>query len=431
MKRFTLVTACLFLLLAGMAFAVPEVAGTGATATPDHIVLTWTGDPATTQTITWRTDTSVAQAMLSLTEGKRTSVALVTARAIETDLGPVHLFSHTFTGLKPHTTYVYQIGDGKIRGEAHSFTTADPHARAFNFLVFGDSQSGIRDKMIYAPWEKTIHNAYAVHPDARFCINMGDLVEVGEMYAHWNGWFAAARGVIDTIPQMPVEGNHETYVPDTTASAIPKSWVTQFPMPQNGPAGLTGQVYSYDYGNVHFAVLDSQQDEEQPVRGDILQAQTAWLDADLAASKAPWKIVLFHKTPYDLKANRPNPAIKAAFCPVIERHHVDLVLNGHDHGIAYTYPIAHDVIKAKPSEGTIYYITGRSGNKTYSDLAKKPVDAFFFNPLDQPCYLVVEVADRQLTVHAVKQDGTPIDNMCIDKVHDTLTDLPAAGVLTK
>lgn len=30
----------------------------------------------------------------------------------------------------------------------------------------------------------------------------------------------------------------------------------------NGPDGLKGQVYSYDYGDVHFVVLDSQEDEE-------------------------------------------------------------------------------------------------------------------------------------------------------------------------
>ena len=68
-------------------------------------------------------------------------------------------------------------------------------------------------------------------------------------------------------------------------------------MPQNGPEGLKGQVYSYDYGPVHFVVLDSQE-EEQKKHGDILKIQQTWLEADLAASKAKWKIVFFHKPPY-------------------------------------------------------------------------------------------------------------------------------------
>src|SRR5262247_2612941 len=32
----------------------------GVSSYPDRIVLTWSGDPATTQSITWRTDTTVA-----------------------------------------------------------------------------------------------------------------------------------------------------------------------------------------------------------------------------------------------------------------------------------------------------------------------------------------------------------------------------------
>ena len=30
-----------------------------ATAVPDHVMLSWTGDPSTTQTIVWRTSTAV------------------------------------------------------------------------------------------------------------------------------------------------------------------------------------------------------------------------------------------------------------------------------------------------------------------------------------------------------------------------------------
>src|SRR5262245_56337726 len=43
------------------------------TPVPDRIILTWAGDPATSQAVTWRTDTSVAAgkavAQLALAEG--------------------------------------------------------------------------------------------------------------------------------------------------------------------------------------------------------------------------------------------------------------------------------------------------------------------------------------------------------------------------
>ncbi len=247
-------------------------------------------------------------------------------------------------------------------------------------------------------------------------MNCGDLVEVGQSYAHWIEWYKSAAGVIDTIPEMAIQGNHETYPADKNRRANkPLYWLNQFALPQNGPVGLKEQVYSFTYGNVHIAVLDSQQDEESPKFGDILEAQKQWLEADLASSKSRWKIVCFHKTPYDIKRSRNNPTIKQAFCPIIERHHVDIVFNRHDHGVAYTYPMSNDMAMPSSAQGTIYYIVGRSGAKSYPDLEKKKEDAFFYDPQDQPNYITVEVDDRRFTVRAFKQDGHLIDTLTINK----------------
>ena len=51
-------------------------------------------------------------------------------------------------------------------------------------------------------------NAFKANPDASFIVNMGDMVETSQDYKHWENWLAAAKGVIDTIPEMAVEGNH-------------------------------------------------------------------------------------------------------------------------------------------------------------------------------------------------------------------------------
>ena len=169
-----------------------------------------------------------------------------------------------------------------------------------------------------------------------------------------------------------------------------------------------------DYGPVHFVVLDSQQ-EEQRQDGDILGPQKNWLDADLNASKAIWKTAFFHKPPYGIRLGRSNEDIKAAFSPILEQHKVDLVFNGHDHGIARTYPIKSGTLMEKPAQGTIYYIVGRSGDKALSDISKQKWDAFFYNPTDQPNYILVKVAETKITVSAIKQDGALIDAFSIDK----------------
>jgi hypothetical protein len=397
-------------------------------------MLTWTGDPARTQTISWRSDIRAAAGTVLFQAGGDLTGAADSAAAsaseLTTDLGTSRLFSATLTGLAPGTQYTYRVGEGAWWSEKHTFTTADPSAAGFSFLIFGDSQSG-SPEAIYEPWARTVHNAYRAYPESKFVMNMGDLVEIGQTGAHWEGWFAGAQGVIDTIPEMAVPGNHETY-PLAVDPADPehKKWLSsqpefflkQFPLPQNGPAGLRGQVYSFDYGPVHFVVLDSQQDEEE---GSTLELQKPWLEADLAASRAPWKLAFMHKTPYDLKAHRANPLVKAAFCPIFDKYHVDVAFTAHDHGLARTYALNNDQAVARPSQGTIYYVTGRSGRKVYPDLSKKRLNTWFFDPQDQPVYLAVSVAGNTLTVKSVKQEGTVLDTFSLDKAADTDSD---AGV---
>jgi len=415
------IVLALILTLAHTALTLAHAEGTAATTTPDHITLTWTGSPATTMTVTWRTDTSVSSGLIEFGKNSTALTKHINATCTEfrTDLGSTRLFRATLTGLSPNTKYYYRVGDGAHWSTTHSFTTANLKSDKVKFLVFGDSQS----VPPYSTWQTTIHNAYKANPDARFVINVGDLVDVGQNGAHWNAWFDATAGVIDSIPEMPTLGNHETNPPNGTRR--PVYWDAQFAMPQNGPDGEKNQAYSYDYGPVHIVVLDSQQ-AEQKKYGDIFSTQKAWLDKDLSATMATWKIVCFHKAPYQLHKTRSSDDVKSAFCSILESHHVDLVFNGHDHGVGRTYPINNGVIEQKPSQGTIYYICGRSGSKVYRDLEKKPWDAFFYNPLDQPNYLVVGITGKKLTVRAVKQDGTPIDSFFIDKAKDTDSDCQPA-----
>jgi len=155
-----------------------------------------------------------------------------------------------------------------------------------------------------------------------------------------------------------------------------------------------------------------------------LKMQLAWLDADLVASRADWKIVFFHRPPYGIMARRPNEDVKAAFCPIIEKHRVNLVFNAHDHGIARTFPIRDGVYLKDPSQGTVYYVSGRSGMKTYSNLEKMSWNAFFYDPQDQPNYFAVNVTDTKLTVVTIKQDGTVLDLLSIDKAGTADSDAP-------
>jgi 3',5'-cyclic AMP phosphodiesterase CpdA len=433
MNRRTFLKSCGSLMVfLGLPLQMRDIfaSGTGATATPDHITLSWINDPKTTQTITWRTATTVSNGIVQLTQGTSNNSPAISAQAaaqvetLQSSLGDMNLYSATLTGLKPGTVYNYRVGDGTNWSSISTFATAQAGATAFKFLIFGDSQSGNASNPEYGPWQITTQNALAANPDARFFINVGDLVEDGQDYLHWNNWYLACKDLIHKIPSMPAQGNHETYnngwLPPSGSKSAPYEFVHQFKVPQNGPTGLKGQVYSWDYGNVHFAVVDSQSEEEaaDTIRfsgNSFLDMQKAWLDNDLKSTKQPWKIVIFHKTPYYNKATRANEIIKAAFTPIIDKYHVDVVLNGHDHGISRTYPMRNDTFVPTPGAGTIYYVTGRSGNKYYTDLSRKVWDQFFYDSVDMPSYTVAQVKGDTLTLTAYKQNGTVLDTYSISK----------------
>lgn len=394
--------------------AVMPLGGTAIAA--DHITLTWAGDPQTTQTITWKSSvTHVAEQVQYATAADAKSFplnaksSLAGVEELSTNLGNISIYSVTLTGLRPGTRYIYRSGDGTNWSEPHTFVTAAPNSPEFKFLVFGDSQS-----INYDTWRGTIHQAYQANPEAVFFINVGDLVDVGQDYAQWKGWFDAAQGVVDTIPVMPVTGNHENYTPERRFS-MPVLFTAQLKLPLNGPEGLQGQVYSFDYGDVHFAMLDSQEGEEGRFVPAMLTVQKAWLENDLATTNKKWKVVVLHRSPYNNKENGTNENIRAAFVPILDKYHTDIVFTGHDHVYGHTYPLYGGAVVDSSAKGTIYVATGRSGTKTYSDSLSKGWNEFFYNPLDEPNYITVEVRGNIMTVKAFKQSGMLIDDWTINK----------------
>ncbi|MDD6770060.1 fibronectin type III domain-containing protein [Inconstantimicrobium porci] len=387
-----------------------------STSTPDHIILSWTNNPKTTQTISWRTISTNKSAKLKYRKLGSTvwssfnnikTEKLTSKTGNKTTEGSQTVYSAELNNLSPNTKYEYQIigidkdGNEKM-SSVSTFKTEKENTTNFKFLIFGDSQSGLKENPQYTPWHNTVTAAYENNKDSSFMMNMGDLVENGESYMHWDNWFNAADGVINKLPEMAVQGNHETYHVSDNDSGSPKNLVSQFKTPQNGSFGHLSQSYSFNYGNAHIAVLDSQIDEEASNDDTFLTAQAEWLDKDLAGSKQKWNFVMFHKTPYYNKKTRNNPAIKDILTPVIEKHHVDVVFNGHDHGLSRSYAIKGSTYNTDYAKGTVYYVTGRSGNKYYTDLNNKIWDASFIDCQDSPSYEVVSINDGKLTIDAYK-----------------------------
>jgi 3',5'-cyclic AMP phosphodiesterase CpdA len=182
------------------------------------------------------------------------------------------------------------------------------------------------------------------------------------------------------VPFYPSAGNHDY----KTQQGAPFRDV--FALPGNGGE----KWYSYDWGRVHFAALDTEADYD---------AQMTWLDADLAASTLPWKIVYLHRPPYSSGGHGSDTALRNKLAPILKRHGVRLVLAGHDHN--YERTTAQD--------GVVYVVTGGGGVGTRA-VATSSFTAF---SLDVIHYLLVEVSADELVVHAIDGTGQEFDSVVV------------------
>ena len=113
---------------------------------PSHIALSWSEDPHTTQTITWKTDADTAVGQVrywQVMSGQPAGVQLADAQteSVESNWGPFMLHTAVLKNLAPGTQYAYRVGSGEEWSAVSTFTTADRQTKPFRFLIFGDSQS--------------------------------------------------------------------------------------------------------------------------------------------------------------------------------------------------------------------------------------------------------------------------------------------------
>ena len=177
---------------------------------PDRIILTWSGDPATTQAVTWRTDTSVKSALAELTLATSGPIKAdprklpAQTRAFDSDLGSAHYHSVEFTDLQPDTMYAYRVGDGANWSEWFQFRTASREAKPFSFVYFGDAQNDVKTH-----WSRVFREAVRTAPRAAFTLHAGDLINRANRDAEWGEWHGAPAWVNGTIPAVVTPGNHE------------------------------------------------------------------------------------------------------------------------------------------------------------------------------------------------------------------------------
>ncbi len=372
------------------------------------MVLTWGGDPRTTQTIQWRTGPaqssgSVQYAIESQTNGLAAGdwqLLTATSQRLEdrrlADDPVVQWHRATLRDLRPGTTYAYRVGSDANWSEPAQFTTAPADKTGFKFIYLGDAQKG------FPQWGALLRFALAREPDTAFVLMAGDLVNRGNQREEWDALFRAATGVFDRCPLVPAVGNHECQ------GGQPRLFCDLFALPDNGPAGLPpGRIYAFEYGAALIVVLDSNLNPA---------GQSRWLEDQLRRSRATWKFVVFHHPLYSSAPRRDHARLRRLWTPIFDRYQVDLVLQGHDHAYLRTVPLRAGRRVANAAEGTTYVVSN-SGSKMYAQTRSDYVAVGFTNV---PTYQVIETqsAPARLIYTAFDRQGRERDRLVIEKGAD-------------
>jgi 3',5'-cyclic AMP phosphodiesterase CpdA len=386
----------------------PDKAAHAPRPLPDRIVLTWRGDPATSQAVTWRTAPAPARAFAEIALANESGRALKPARIAATttpftsSLGEAHYHAAEFTDLAPATLYAYRVGDGVNWSEWFHFQTAAREAREFTFIYFGDAQNDIRTH-----WSRVFREAFRQSPRAAFTLHAGDLVNNAHVDAQWGEWFGAPAWVNAIIPVVPTPGNHEYAKLDEkdekAARTLSINWRPQFTLPENGPAGiaeLAETSYFFDYQGARIISLDSNAKQEE---------QIPWLRETLRSNPHRWSILTFHHPIFSPARNRDNAKLRELWKPVFDEFKVDLVLTGHDHTYARSGDVSGRVAVGDtnqpkgynqaydPAIGTVYVVSV-SGPKMY-DLTPGDRWAVRFAE-DTQLFQIITVASDELRFEA-------------------------------
>ena len=346
-------------------------------------------------------------------------------------------YSHSvaITDLTPGTAYTYRVGDAakNLWSEPKAFVTDDRDA-SFSFITIADVQASSDEN--FAQAAQTLRGAVETLPEAEFIVNLGDYVN-DNTNDEWDWYFKNFAFANDAYTGVPVAGNHDGNITNKLNTFC---FGNTFCLDDSANASLEGVYYSFDYGNAHFAVLNT--NDMYPMS----QAQRNWLRNDMSNSDAAWKILLMHRSLYSAgkNINKPDTVVmRDVLLPIIDELNIDLVLSGHDHMYMRTAPVKGDkrteqhttvteVFNGESTEfavdpdGTVYIIPSTAGTKRYAvnENAIDPIhgvaDVEFSTRDRGGCFATTEIEGGRLVYRAYlvddeTQEVTLVDTFAIKK----------------
>lgn len=396
-------------------------------------------------TVRWRTDTATdSRVQYGTSSGSLTSSG---SNATSTTEHIVKL-----TGLSPNTKYFYNVGSSSAvqAGDSTYYFETSPTAGTAapaRIWVIGDAGTGSSGQAaVYNAYRNYTGNTYT-----DFWLMLGDnAYNSGTDAEYQTKMFNVYPEMMRQSPLWATLGNHDGASADSATQSGPYYDIHTFP--KNGEAGGvasgTEAYYSFNYGNIHVIVLDSNETSRSTTG-----AMMNWMKADLANVTATWLIAIWHHPPYTKGSHNSDTEtalieMRKNFLPVLENYGVDLVLTGHSHsyerskfidghyGLSSTYNSSFEInggsgrvdgtgaytkTASLPHSGAVYSVVGASGQVS-GGLLNHPAMFLSLNELGS---MVIDVSGQTLDIKYLNNNGTVRDYFTISK-STTPPAIPAA-----
>jgi hypothetical protein len=244
-------------------------------------------------------------------------------------------------------------------------------------------------------------------------LTMGDNAYPDGAAAEWGpAFFDVWKGLMPYATMWTGVGDHEYRTP------FAQPYLDAVELPE-GPQGE--RYYSFDWGDIHVVALDT--NCIVPMYANEMGCDAAtmvsWLEQDLAATKAPWKIVTMHRPALATGKYGVFPEVPRALFAPFEQYGVDLVLQAHNHLYERTWP-AREGVSVKRGDGAYdrpgapVYVTAGGGSDYLYEFAFPAAEWTAFRETTFQ-HMILTLDGGTLRVESVRPDGSVLDRFEIVK----------------